>query len=319
MNICGICQNTSGNKNYVFREMMLGTRDEFDYFVCANCGCLQITDIPEDMARYYPDTYYSLQSQKNKKTSPLKKFLKKQRLQYCLGENNFINKILTKIYKPPQYFEWFKGLNLTTTSKILDVGCGSGDLLLSMHKEGFTNLTGVDPFIAQDIHHENNVTIHKCDIAELQSQFDCIMMHHSFEHAANPLALLAKIKEALADNGRILLRIPLCDSYAWRTYGEHWVQLDAPRHFFLHTKKSISLLADKAGLRITKIVYDSNEFQFLGSEQYKQDIPLNASRSFTNSPEKNIFTKEKIIAYRELAKKLNNEHNGDQACFYLSK
>lgn len=319
MNMCGICQNSSGNTTYVFREMMFGTRDEFDYFECANCGCLQIDKVPGNIAQYYPDTYYSMQRQQNKKTSFLKRFIKKQRLQYCLGEKNFTNKLINQIYKPPQYFRWFTGLNLDTNSKILDIGCGSGDLLLSMNKEGFTNLSGVDPFIANDIHHKNNVTIHKCDISDLQSKFDCIMMHHSFEHAENPLLLLAKIKGALADNGCILIRIPLCDSYAWRTYREHWIQLDAPRHFFLHTKKSMSLLADKAGLRITNIVYDSNEFQFLGSEQYKQDIPLNASLSFTNSPEKTIFTKEEITQYKELAEKLNGEQDGDQACFYLRK
>lgn len=319
MNICGICQNTSGNRNYVVQEMMLGTREKFAYFKCAVCGCLQIHNVPADIARYYPNTYYSLQPQENKKNSFLKKILKKQRLKYCLGERSFTNKIVTKLYKPPQYFKWFEGLNLKTDSKILDVGCGSGDLLLGMSNEGFTNLSGVDPFIANDIRYKNNVTIHKCDISDLRSKFDCIMMHHSFEHAENPLVLLAKIREVLADNGCILIRIPLCDSYAWRTYQEHWVQLDAPRHFFLHTKKSISLLADTAGLRITDIVYDSNEFQFLGSEQYKQGIPLNASHSFTNSPEGNIFTKEEVIQYKKLAAKLNDEQDGDQACFYLRK
>jgi hypothetical protein len=81
----------------------------------------------------------------------------------------------------------------------------------------------------------------------------------------------------------------------------------------------MSILAETAGLKITNIVYDSNEFQFLGSEQYKQDIPLNASHSFTNSPEKNIFNREEIIQFKELAAKLNNEQDGDQACFYLRK
>ena len=319
MNVCRICQNTSGNTNYVVREMMLGTKEEFDYFKCARCGCLQINNIPTDIARHYPDTYYSLQPQENKKTSFLKKFFKKQRLKYCLGEKSVTNKIIAKIYKPPPYLKWFEGLNLKINSKILDVGCGSGDLLLGMNKEGFTNLSGVDPFITNDIRHKNNITIHKGDVSDLHSQFDCIMMHHSFEHAEDPLLLLAKVKEALTDKGCILIRIPLCDSYAWRTYREHWVQLDAPRHFFLHTKKSMSVLADTAGLRITNIVYDSNEFQFLGSEQYKQDIPLNAGHSFTNSPEKNIFTKEEVKQYRKLAAKLNGEQDGDQACFYLRK
>ncbi len=34
--------------------------------------------------------------------------------------------------------------------RILDVGCGNGSLLAQLLKIGFTNLTGVDPFINEE-------------------------------------------------------------------------------------------------------------------------------------------------------------------------
>jgi hypothetical protein len=38
---------------------MYGTRETFSYLACADCGCLQISNIPADLARYYPSDYYS--------------------------------------------------------------------------------------------------------------------------------------------------------------------------------------------------------------------------------------------------------------------
>src|SRR5712692_4013534 len=58
--ICRIYANAHGNREHVAKEMMFGFRDAFDYFQCAECGCLQIARFPDDMSRYYPASYYSL-------------------------------------------------------------------------------------------------------------------------------------------------------------------------------------------------------------------------------------------------------------------
>ena len=47
--ICRICENTEHNTTYEVREMMLGLRDMHTYFECANCGCLQIANVPENI------------------------------------------------------------------------------------------------------------------------------------------------------------------------------------------------------------------------------------------------------------------------------
>ena len=57
---CKICENVEGNVSYTAREMMYGLREEFEYFQCAVCSCLQIVEFPKDMTRYYPGDYYSI-------------------------------------------------------------------------------------------------------------------------------------------------------------------------------------------------------------------------------------------------------------------
>ena len=37
--------------------MMFGLREEFEFFECGNCGCVQIAEVPANLAKYYPEEY----------------------------------------------------------------------------------------------------------------------------------------------------------------------------------------------------------------------------------------------------------------------
>ena len=185
--------------------------------------------------------------------------------------------------------------------------------MLKMYNDGFRRLTGLDPFIKEDIHYNCGITIHRKTLDMLTGQFDLIMMHHAFEHMDEPLDIIRTIRRLLNPGGVALIRIPVADSYAWHKYGVDWVQLDAPRHIFLHTEKSIQILCDQAGLRLSGVTYDSWSLQFYGSELYKKSIPLRANK------ENEVFTPEQMDAFHTEALKLNEKKEGDQACFYLTK
>src|SRR4249920_2455956 len=59
LHTCAVCGNGEANQTYTVREMQWGMRDEFEYFECSKCGCLQIVDFPSDISKYYPTNYYS--------------------------------------------------------------------------------------------------------------------------------------------------------------------------------------------------------------------------------------------------------------------
>lgn len=317
---CRVCQNGDDNRTYTVKEMMFGYRDNFEYFQCSHCGCLQIKEIPDNMEKYYPSNYWG--KPKNildKKDRSLKSWLKLQRTKYLLESPNIVGKLVssyTAIGNAPVWSGWdwigdFKRINIGINSAILDVGCGVGSLLYYLREQGFSNLTGVEPYAPRNTLVEG-VTIYNKELKNIEKQFDFITLHHSFEHMAEPYEVFKQLYRLLNPQRYLLLRIPVVSSWAWEKYQVNWVQLDAPRHFFLHTPDSIQVLCEKTGFQLSHIVYDSNEFQFWASEQYLKDIPLRESNSVN-------FSSEEIESFKRKAKELNQEHRGDQACFYLYK
>ncbi|MBT4258603.1 MAG: class I SAM-dependent methyltransferase, partial [Nitrospina sp.] len=99
----------------------------------------------------------------------------------------------------------------------------------------------------------------------------------------------------------------------------NWIQLDAPRHFFLYSIESLKILAEKTKFKIKEIIYDSNESQFWGSQQFSEDIPLLAENSYAKNPAKSIFSRAEIKGYKKMARELNSCSQGDQAAIYMVK
>lgn len=316
---CRICNNILGNDSFTGREMMYGSREKFDYFQCAKCGCLQIATIPSDLSKYYPPSYYAHAQPSQRSVRPLQAFRKRKRTQQWLGQSSLMGKLLAFGKSPPAYVEWTRNAHLQLDAAILDVGSGTGRLLLTMQGAGFTNLSGADPFNAQNLDYGNGVQIHKRALSEIENTYDFVMLHHSFEHMPYPIQALHDVFRVLKKDRHALIRIPLVQSYAWKTYGVDWVQLDAPRHLYLHTEHSMGILAKSAGFEVTRIDYDSGSYQFWGSKQYQADIPMNDQRSYAVNSAASLFTQENIKAFETQAKKLNETRQGDQACFYLHK
>ena len=106
---CQVCYNLNHNKMHTAREMMFGTREEFDYLECAHCGCVQLVNVPNDMAKYYPLDYYSFKEEEIKHFDPVRAFLRKQKHSYCLHGKNFIGKMLVERAGMPPHYSWLRG------------------------------------------------------------------------------------------------------------------------------------------------------------------------------------------------------------------
>jgi SAM-dependent methyltransferase len=318
---CRICGNTEGNQSHFPREMMFGWREVFEYVECARCGCLQIAEIPADLAKYYPsEGYYSYKPPKEKHDPAWLLRLRHERTRYFLGEFSVVGAALGLVSKRPEHFDWLRG-RASLDSRIVDVGCGAGGLLLKLQREGFRSLLGADPFIRADIDYGNGVRILKRGLEDLDGRFDFLMLHHSFEHMPDPAAALRALSLRVAPGGTLLLRIPVSDCYARRKYGLDWMAWDAPRHLYLHTVKSMELLAAGAGMEISSIVYDSSGQQFSSSELYIRGVPYVEHGRYRPDRGKDAhpgaFSQEEWDGFQKQAAELNRRREGDTACFYL--
>jgi SAM-dependent methyltransferase len=316
MNVCRICGNADGNAIHLAREMMLGLGDVFEYLECANCGCLQIKDIPDNLSKYYPKNYYSYEQSSY---SRLGSYLRSRRTAYKLYGASIIGMWMSMLAgdysSRSRHNGWFSRAGISRESRILDVGCGSGKLLRRLRELGFTNLTGLDPFIEHDIRIDD-LTIYKRNLAQLQGSFDFVMFHHSFEHMPEPLDALKRIRQFLDPGSYALIRIPVAAD-AWRIYGVNWVQLDAPRHLYLHTVDSMRIIAEQAGLQIAEVVFDSTSYQFLGSEGYARRQLAVGEAQDASRREPNPKPQQRMREFRRKSEELNEAGRGDQACFYL--
>ena len=277
---CRVCGAKGDFESYLSREMMQNKRDEFEYFVCPECGCLQIAEVPDNLGDYYGEGYYS----------------------FALPANP------DKKYKSPA----------TNHDKILDVGCGSGVWLSRLADEGYDNLFGCDPFLSQEVRHGDRVYIKNCSIHDMEGEgtFNLIHFGDSFEHVTDPLETMQSAARLLKDDGIIEMTIPTFPNVAFELFGPHWYQLDAPRHIFLRSRASMEYLADKCGLKVEKFVYDSNAAQMFRSFFYQHGVPFN---DITWELALRFFTQEQLDEFAKNSEECNKNGFGDHMSVYLTK
>ena len=232
---CRVCGAEGMFQTWRGKELFQRTLDEFKYFVCGHCDCLQIEAVPEDLGKYYAGEYYS----------------------YATPE----------IAKPPPGTE-------LKDDFILDVGCGGGFWLCEQAKRGYQNLFGCDPFNQEDLYYNNGVQIRKCTIHEMFGQFDLIRMGDSFEHVTDPHETMQSIKRLLKPGGEAELHLPIYPNTAFDVYGPYWYGMDPPRHIFLHSYKSLQLLAEHSGLQIKSACTDNSYWQYAISRLYQMGFPF---------------------------------------------
>lgn len=269
---CRICGAEGDFDTYFAKEMMQGTGEVFPYFVCDRCQCLQIETVPDHLDKYYGSDYYSFQV----------------------------------LEDPDMQFD----TPVTHLDKVLDVGCGGGDWLLQMARSGWGNLYGCDPFLESGRRYGSRITIRNCSIHEMEGDgtFDWIHMGDSFEHMEDPLEVLKSVWRLLKPGGILQMGIPTYPNIAFERFGIYWYQLDAPRHIFLHSRKSLEWLSRESGMAISGMQYDSNNNQFIRSALYQKGIPF-----FKQVPEQiwQFYKDEDIRKLQREAEIWNEREYGD--------
>lgn len=295
---------------------MFGTREEFLYHQCADCDCLQIDAIPEDLGPYYPANYYSYDLTEH---NSIKRLRRGTRRRLILTAPTLVSRSMRLFSGSDDLFHLYRNrLGVGPTSRLLDVGSGSGAHVIELREAGVRQAFGVDPYVPFTTERDGVPVVYKARLDELNDKYDFITFHHSLEHMPDQKSTLQETARLLAPGGKILIRIPTVSSEAYDKYGTDWVGFDAPRHFYLHSHSSLKLLANSVNLIVEDLWCDSNAIQFMASEQYRKNIPLFDPLSAARDGGKQLFSLSERWAFKLRAVRLNRQLRGDSICAVLS-
>lgn len=299
-----------GDVRHPAREMMLGLRERFAYRSCGTCGALWLEPSPGAEARYYPSSYYAFES---RRAPAVRRSLRRFARRLCGPAGGLLALISGRAGGVRAVVRGWP----SRQTRVLDVGCGAGELLWLLWELGYRRLAGVDPHLPPAVAQDQPFPIRRAPAPAATGTWDLVVLNHVLEHTDAPASLIRVCAARLAPGGALLVRVPVVPNAAWRRHGVNWVQLDAPRHAWIPTRDAIARLASAAGLTLESAAFDSCAFQFWGSRLYARDIPLHDPRSPLRDGWRAARLLPAVLVDAGRAAWVNRRGTGDQMCFVL--
>ena len=147
------------------------------------------------------------------------------------------------MWLPPQAGGW-----------LLDVGCGSGELLARMGDLGWS-VAGVelDPEAASVARDLSGARI-AATLDEVETAtYDVVILDHVLEHLPDASATLDGCLRVLRPGGRLSLATPNPSSAALERFGASWLHWDPPRHLELRGERALRRLVEESGFAVERV------------------------------------------------------------------
>lgn len=134
--------------------------------------------------------------------------------------------------------------------KLLEVGCGNGEMLATM-RELEWQVEGVDfDPNAVKAAESRGLKVRLGGLLEQRypsNSFDAIVMSHVIEHVPEPSELIKESYRILKDGGSLTIVTPNIKSWGHKLYEDAWRGLEPPRHLQIFSKTSLSKITMRSG------------------------------------------------------------------------
>jgi SAM-dependent methyltransferase len=246
-----------GRHLYDGEDRLYGVPGRFAVYRCGTCGLGYTVPRPsaEALGVYYPDTYVPYQEQPAPTTL-------RQRVGARIDAARFSAGIR---------FGAFRALTKAEPGRLLDVGCGRGDLAEWFADRGWS-VAGVEPAAdAARQAEKRGIEMHRGTLDDAPwppGSFDAVTFNHALEHVPDPQLTLQQARALLRPGGLVVVSVPNFGAWQRRMFGTAWFPLDLPRHLQHFDRVSLPRMARAAGLEPCEVRTSSLVAGFLASVQY---------------------------------------------------
>uniref|UniRef100_A0A7C2WBW3 Class I SAM-dependent methyltransferase n=1 Tax=Thermorudis sp. TaxID=1969470 RepID=A0A7C2WBW3_9BACT len=234
---CDLCGADDADLLLHLRDLIHRTAGlPFTLVRCRRCGLryLNPRSLPAQLDRFYPADYAP--HRRSGLAAAARRWLLRREL-----------RALWPLLAPPR--------------RVLELGCGSGDLLQIVRELGNPSVLGIEPSAsAADLARQRwglEVVRGTLEEARLASgSFDVALAQHVLEHLPSPSATLAELARVLRPGGTLVLWLPNAGSWAARVWGPAWMGYDAPRHLYTFDLETLRALLDRHGFGVAAVRHE---------------------------------------------------------------
>jgi 2-polyprenyl-3-methyl-5-hydroxy-6-metoxy-1,4-benzoquinol methylase len=243
---CDLCGGSSFEPATTLPEYYLFTGEVFQLIRCHGCSLHFVSPRPTSdiIGRYYDDDYPAHRAE----SRPLQWWQRKAGAPVHTQLSLF-TRLAVHVRESVAWFaipRWEGG------GRILDLGCGSGQLLDTMKKLGWeTHGVEPSPQAAERARAKGHHIV--CGTAEQElfepDSFDVVYMWHVLEHTHSPTKALAHVHRYLRPGGRIVMAVPNYASFHSKLFGRYWSGTEAPRHLYQFDRATLRRYLQQAGFQ----------------------------------------------------------------------
>lgn len=237
---CPVCGSYSHRVIFKSKDFRFKMNNDifFNVVSCNNCSLFFLNPRPKKshIAEVYPLRFYE-------------------------KDKSFLFKLIEPCFRISQQLTIRLLKKHRKNGKTLDIGCGSGDFVLAMQKNGY-DAWGVEPNLYAKEFAINCIEgrilckdIKECNFSP--KSFDIITMFQSLEHIDEIKSLFGEIKRVLKDDGLLYICVPNMDFFEFKLLGPYSYNLEVPRHLYFFRRKSIKEFLLKNGFKVNSFLGES--------------------------------------------------------------